>query len=190
MRGIVASVALVVDPRLHGPNLTWPACPASLGWELLGWELLGWELLGWDCWTGTAGPDCRTGTAGLGPRDRDRWTGVPSRIVSPASLAYDVSVVLYVCPSGTSFGSLPAPLGHPCGRAAKALQDAGHSYETKTVNGGVLKFWTLPNRARDRAEVEHLSGQRAVPILVLDDGSVVAGSGSIAEWAKANPSGS
>jgi glutathione S-transferase len=99
-------------------------------------------------------------------------------------------VVLYVCPSGTSFGGLPAPLAHPCGRAARALEDAGHAYETKTVKGGSLKFWTLPNRARDRAEVERLSGQRSVPILVLDDGSVIAGSGSIAKWAQANPSGS
>jgi glutaredoxin 2 len=45
----------------------------------------------------------------------------------------------------------------------------------------------LPNRARDRAEVEQLSGQRAVPILMLDDGSAIVGSGSIVEWAKANP---
>jgi hypothetical protein len=98
-----------------------------------------------------------------------------------------VSVILYVCPSGTSFGGLPAPIAHPCGRAAKALNDAGHAYETKTVKGGMLKLWTLPNRARDRAEVEQLSGQRAVPILMLDDGSAIVGSGSIVEWAKANP---
>lgn len=97
-----------------------------------------------------------------------------------------VSVILYVCPSGTSFGGLPAPIAHPCGRAAKALDDAGHAHQTKTVGGGRLKFWTLPNRARDRVEVEQLSGQRAVPILVLDDGSVIVGSGSIVEWAGAN----
>jgi glutathione S-transferase len=96
-------------------------------------------------------------------------------------------VVLYVCPSGTSFGGLPAPLAHPCGRAAKALEDAGYGYETKAVKGGMLKFWTLPNRASDRAEVERISGQRAVPILVLDDDSVIAGSGAIVDWAKANP---
>jgi glutathione S-transferase len=96
-------------------------------------------------------------------------------------------VILYVCPSGTSFGGLPGPMAHPCGRAAKALDDAGHAYELKTVKGGAMKFWTLPNRARDRAEVERLSGQRAVPILVLDDGSVIVGSGAIAHWAEANP---
>jgi glutathione S-transferase len=95
-------------------------------------------------------------------------------------------VVLYVCPSGTSFGGLPAPIAHPCGRAAKALDDAGHVYELKTVKGGMLKLWTLPSRARDRAEVERLSGQRAVPILVLDDGNTIVGSGAIVEWTKAN----
>ncbi len=102
--------------------------------------------------------------------------------------AYDDPVVLYVCPSGTSFGGLPAPIAHPCGRAAKALDDAGHSYERKTVKGGAMKFWTWPARARDRVEVERLSGQRAVPILVLDDGSVITGSGAIVRWAETNPS--
>lgn len=97
-------------------------------------------------------------------------------------------MILYVCPSGTSFGGLPAPIAHPCGRAAKALDDAGHAYEVKTVKGGMLKPWTLPNRARDRAEVERISGQRAVPILVLDDGSVITGSGAIVEWSSANQS--
>ncbi|HET8950030.1 MAG TPA: hypothetical protein VFN44_05955, partial [Solirubrobacteraceae bacterium] len=47
--------------------------------------------------------------------------------------------------------------------------------------------WTWPSRARDRAEIERLSGQRSVPILVLDDESVIAGSGKIAAWARANP---
>jgi glutathione S-transferase len=50
-----------------------------------------------------------------------------------------------------------------------------------------MQVWTLPNRARDRAEIERLSGQRAVPILVLDDGEVVTGSAAIVSWAKENP---
>lgn len=96
-------------------------------------------------------------------------------------------MLLYVCSNGTSFGSLPAPIAHPCGRAAKALDDAGHSYELRQVKGGTLKLWTWPSRARDRAEVERLSGQRAVPILVLDDGAVVTGSGAIVDWAREHP---
>lgn len=92
-------------------------------------------------------------------------------------------MVLYTCSVGKAFGGLPAPIAHPCGRAAKALDDAGHSYEIEEVKGGKAKLWTLPNRARDRAEVERLSGQRAVPILILDDGSVVTGTSRIVSWA-------
>ena len=96
-------------------------------------------------------------------------------------------MVLYTCNDGKSFGGLPGPLAHPCGRAAKALDDAGHSYEHKKVKGGTLKLWTLPSRARDRAEIEELSGQRGVPILVLDDGGVVTGSAAIVAWARGTP---
>ena len=46
-------------------------------------------------------------------------------------------------------------------------------------------FWSWPTRARDRAEIQRLSGQRAVPILVLDD-EVITGSGAIVQWARAN----
>ena len=38
-----------------------------------------------------------------------------------------------------------------------------------------------------RREVEELSGQRAVPVLVTDDGEVVADSKRIVEWAEAHP---
>jgi glutathione S-transferase len=95
-------------------------------------------------------------------------------------------MTLYTCTDGKSFGGLPGPLAHPCGRAAKALDEAGHSYEWKKVKGGTLKFWTWPSRARDRAEVEELSGQRGVPILVLDD-DVVVGSAAIVSWAQGHP---
>ena len=92
---------------------------------------------------------------------------------------YDRAVVLYTCTDGKSFGTMPGPIAHPCGRAAVALDRAGHAYEWRKV-----KLWTWRNRARDRAEVERLSGQRAVPILVLDDGSVIKGSGEIVRWAQ------
>ncbi len=95
-------------------------------------------------------------------------------------------VTLYTCTDGKTLGGLPSPIAHPCGRAAKALDDAGHAYEWKKVKGGTLKLWTWPSRARDRAEVEKLSGQRGVPILVLDDGEVVIGSRAIVDWANGN----
>jgi glutathione S-transferase len=90
-------------------------------------------------------------------------------------------MVLYTCPGGKA-----APSWHPCGKAAKALDDAGHDYERKQVRGGRLMFWTWAARARDRAEVKRLSGSRTVPILVLDGGEVVSGSGAIVRWAQAN----
>jgi glutathione S-transferase len=64
------------------------------------------------------------------------------------------------------------------------LEDAGHSYETRVVAGYTSSPWTWPARRRDRAEVQELSGQTSVPILVLDDGRVIAGSGEIAHWAE------
>lgn len=95
-------------------------------------------------------------------------------------------MVLYTCSLQKFAGSGPAPLAHPCGRAAKALDETGHTYEIKTVKGGSLKPWTWASRARDRAEVEQLSGQRSVPILVLEGGEVLTGSGDIVTWARAN----
>jgi glutathione S-transferase len=52
------------------------------------------------------------------------------------------------------------------------------------VRGGKFKLWTLPKRASDRAEIERLTGQRDVPVLVLDDKSVLTGSGAIVAWAR------
>ncbi len=96
-------------------------------------------------------------------------------------------MVLYACSFEKAGGGLPGPLAHPCGRAAKALDDAGYRYELKMVKGGSLRPWTWPSRSRDRAEVERLSGQRNVPILVLDDGDVVCGSGEIVSWVRDHP---
>jgi len=92
-------------------------------------------------------------------------------------------MVLYTCGAKKS----AARLGHPCGRAAKALDDAGHRYELRVVGGYRLMPWTWGSRDEDRAEVRELSGTNEVPILVLDDGEVVSGSGTIARWADANP---
>lgn len=88
------------------------------------------------------------------------------------------TVILYTCGQKGSFA-----IAHPCGVAKKALDDAGLDYELKTVDGYRLLPWTRRGSARD--EIERLSGQRNVPILVVDDDTVISGSGSIARWAKA-----
>jgi glutathione S-transferase len=92
-------------------------------------------------------------------------------------------VVLYTCGQKKTG---PALL-HPCAKAGKALDAAGYEYEIRTVKGYRMMFWTWGSRKKDRAEVRKLSGSDEVPILVLDDGEVVSGSGEIAAWAEEHP---
>lgn len=73
---------------------------------------------------------------------------------------------------------------HPCGRAAKALDDFGHSYELRVVGG--FKSVPLSRRGR-RNEIRRLTGQDDVPVLVPDEGDPIQGSGKIVEWARAHP---
>ena len=90
---------------------------------------------------------------------------------------------LYVC-YGTF--STPRPGGHPCGNAYHALREAGHSPEViKSYGLGMLP--KIFNQTPGRREVERLSGNRMVPTVVLDDGSVIDGSNEIVGWARANP---
>lgn len=76
------------------------------------------------------------------------------------------------------------PGGHPCGNAHVALKEAGHAPEIIAVGGlGV----PLLNKLGRRDEVEAVSGQRVVPVLVTDDGEVVTDSKKIIAWAQAHP---
>ena len=92
-------------------------------------------------------------------------------------------MVLYTCQQRKRG---PAAL-HPCAKAAKALDANGYEYEIKAMKGGRLMPWTWGSRDDDRAEVKELSGTNEVPILVLDDGEVISGSGTIARWAQEHP---
>lgn len=90
---------------------------------------------------------------------------------------------LYVC-----WGAFGTPvLGHPCHTAHQALLAAGYEPEVVKVYGhGVgprLFHWTTDGRR----EVEALSGQKVVPVLVTDAGEVVTESRRIVEWAVAYP---
>ncbi|HMS62089.1 MAG TPA: glutathione S-transferase N-terminal domain-containing protein [Solirubrobacteraceae bacterium] len=89
---------------------------------------------------------------------------------------------LYTC-GQTDHG---AALGHPCGRAARALREAGHTFEIEVVEGYRLMPWT---RRGKRDAIRELSGQEDVPVLVADDGEVVSGTGTIVRWAKDHPAG-
>jgi glutathione S-transferase len=91
---------------------------------------------------------------------------------------------LYIC---WNTMQTPRPGGHPCANAYKALKEAGHDPEVEKVKGlGVGPRW-MHLMTDGRREVEELTGQRAVPVLVLDDGKVISDSKAIKEWAAANP---
>jgi glutathione S-transferase len=66
------------------------------------------------------------------------------------------------------------------------LKDAGHDPEVIKSYG----FAPLPaalNNTSGRREVQKLTGNRWVPTLVLDDGTVIDDSRKIVDWAAANP---
>lgn len=88
---------------------------------------------------------------------------------------------LYTCGQK---GSGPAAL-HPCAKAISALRDAGYQFDIETVGGYKLLFWTRRGHVRDK--IKEISGQTDVPVLVLDDDTVISGSGKIARWAKEHP---
>jgi glutaredoxin len=92
-------------------------------------------------------------------------------------------VILYTCGQKQAMSSL----GHACGRAAKALDQAGYEYEIRDLPGYRLLPWTWGERRRGRQEVRALTGQINLPVLVFDEGKAVVGSGRIVEWAKAHP---
>ncbi len=91
---------------------------------------------------------------------------------------------LYVC-----WGTFPTPRpgGHPCANAYNALREAGHDPEVVKVHGLGIGPSFLHVTTDGRREVERLSGQRVVPVLVLDDGQVITESSRIREWAEAHP---
>jgi len=95
---------------------------------------------------------------------------------------------LYTCGQKGKGGSLPWPITHACGHAMKALDEAGQSYDLKVVPGYRLMPWTRAGDAR--AEIRKLTGQDNVPVLLLDDGTAIAGSGRIADWAQEHPASS
>lgn len=103
--------------------------------------------------------------------------------------AYPPTMRLYVC-WGTWKRPTPRPLRradtHPCGKAHGALLEAGHDPQVIRCFG----WEALPgvfNLTPGRREVKRLTGEVTVPVLVTDDGEVVAGSQEIVAWAHAHP---
>jgi hypothetical protein len=90
---------------------------------------------------------------------------------------------LYVC-WGTFYS--PRPGGHPCGNAYKALKEAGHDPEVIKSYGLAILPGPFNNTA-GRKEAKRLTGKYTVPVLVTDEGEVVADSKNIVAWAKEHP---
>ena len=90
---------------------------------------------------------------------------------------------LYVC-----WAVNGASRGHPCGRAYDALRAAGHDPEVIRSRGSRLLPDVL-NRSEGRREARRLTGGRTLPVLVTDDGDVVADSKRIIAWAQEHPAG-
>ncbi len=91
---------------------------------------------------------------------------------------------LYVC-----WGTFPTPRpgGHPCQNAYKALRAAGHDPEVVRSYGWSVLPDAIANRTSGREAARRLTGKSTVPVLELDDGTAIADSKRIAEWARANP---
>jgi hypothetical protein len=88
---------------------------------------------------------------------------------------------LYVC-----WGSCPVPGGRPCRIAYEALEKAGHDPKVIKAHGGRL----LPDFldwAEGGHEAQRLTDNRRVPILLTDEGEVVAETRNIVAWAERHP---
>jgi hypothetical protein len=93
-------------------------------------------------------------------------------------------VKLYVC-----WGTFQTvrPGGHPCHNAYEALRMAGYEPEVVKVRGLGIGPRFLQWMTQGRTEVEELTGQRAVPVLVTEGDQVITDSHRIADWAERNP---
>lgn len=85
---------------------------------------------------------------------------------------------LHVC-----YGTFGPADRHPCARAHRALQAAGHRPEVVRTFGclGTDRLF------KGRREVKRLTSSYKVPTLLLDDGTLIDGSQNIVAWAAANP---
>lgn len=75
------------------------------------------------------------------------------------------------------------PAVHPCRRCHETLEEAGHQYETEIFDRNKpMGLFT----SGKRPELKKMTGQEKLPVLRLDDGSFITGSGDIIKWARSN----
>jgi len=93
-------------------------------------------------------------------------------------------VKLYIC-WGTF--KTPRPGGHPCANAYRALRSAGHNPQLVKSYGYVMLPDKPFNETSGRRRAKELTGSSMVPVLELDDGTAIADSKAIVDWAKQHP---
>lgn len=90
---------------------------------------------------------------------------------------------LYVC-----WGTYREPFHqHACRVAHRALLAAGHQPDVIKVYGLGVGPRPLRWRTVGRCEVEELSGQTTVPVLLTDEAEVIVESAAIVNWAERHP---
>jgi glutathione S-transferase len=88
---------------------------------------------------------------------------------------------LYVC-----HGDDGGPKIHPCRRVQEALREKGIAYEKViAAHGHPIPFL----RKGSREELEQATGDKKLPALKLDDGTVLTHSKAIIAWVREQPSG-
>lgn len=96
--------------------------------------------------------------------------------MTPDTVTADVTTpTLYVC------HVTKAPKLHPCGKADAALTAAGVGHE-RIVYGKGKPFGI--GAKGTRPDLQAVSGQEKLPVLVLPGGTAVSGSKAIIAWAK------
>ena len=97
----------------------------------------------------------------------------------------DGTVKIYVCYGTWTVGK---PIhSHPCGEAHQAVVQAGYEPEVVLSYGLGLLPGAINELTSGRREVKRLTGNYWVPVLVLDDGTVIQGSKRIIAWAHSHP---
>ena len=83
--------------------------------------------------------------------------------------------ILYTCQFAERFG-----FAHPCGKAHRALEEAGIGYRGQVFDKGRLLGVGTTGK---RPELARISGQEKLPVLALPDGTTINGSTAIVAWA-------
>ena len=75
------------------------------------------------------------------------------------------------------------PRFHPCRKLQERMDELGHSYEVNVFDKNHPMGWFTKGR---RPELKRMTGQEKLPVLELDDGTMIADSKRILAWVREN----